>query len=247
MQSTAVVWLHPEKVLQLSCSSDASFKFTSTWSTSIRKDRSEWNIFCFLWAEIKLELCPKWHYIYTNTTQVTFTSMTVFNHHFYEPWPLFTPITMFRKKPQMINQSLICCKYLIVACKFCLFIHYGLFGVLRGTKPNTVGGLAHWIQTVYGESSSSDDTMWAACSSQNTNVPCESEKKKEKKWVFHRNNLVNKVAARRENTCVLPKFWHGAVSSLPEPYLVECKFNVALTAMTKRTLSQAGNCKVSRK
>lgn len=80
--------------------------------------------------------------------------------------------------------------------------------MLHGTEPNTVGGLAHWIQTVYWESSSSDDTMWAACSSQNTNVPCESEKK-EKKWVFHRNNLVNMVATQRENTCVLPKFWHG--------------------------------------
>lgn len=99
--------------------------------------------------------------------------------------------------------------------------------MLRGTQPNTVGGLAHWIQTVYGESSSSDDTMWAACSSQNTNVPCESEKKQEK-WVFHRNNLVNTVTAQRENTCVLPKSWHGAVRSLPGPYLVECKFNVAL-------------------
>lgn len=58
---------------------------------------------------------------------------------------------------------------------------FGLFGVLRGTMPNSVGGLAHWIQTVYGESSSSDDTMWAACSSQNANVPCESEKKEEEK------------------------------------------------------------------
>lgn len=80
--------------------------------------------------------------------------------------------------------------------------------MLHGTVPNTVGGLAHWIQTVYWESSSSDDTMWAACSSQNTNVPCESG---EKKWVFHRNNLVNTVVAQRENTCVLPKFWHGVV------------------------------------
>lgn len=74
--------------------------------------------------------------------------------------------------------------------------------MLHGTEPNTVGGLAHWIQTVYWESSSSDDTMWAACSSQNTNVPCES-KKKEKKWVFHRNNLVNTVATQRERTPVL--------------------------------------------
>lgn len=106
---------------------------------------------------------------------------------------------------------------------------FGLFGVLRGTMPNSVGGLAHWIQTVYGESSSSDDTMWAACSSQNANVPCESEKKekkkREKKRAFHRNNLVNTVVAQRENTCDLPKFWHGAVRWLLEPYLVEWKSN----------------------
>ncbi|CAB1435560.1 unnamed protein product [Pleuronectes platessa] len=31
--------------------------------------------------------------------------------------------------------------------------------MLRGPGPNTEGGLAHRIQTVYGESSSSDDTM----------------------------------------------------------------------------------------
>lgn len=107
--------------------------------------------------------------------------------------------------------------------------------MLCGTEPNTVGGLAHWIQTVYGESSSSDDTMWAACSSQNTNVPCESEKR-EKKWVFHRDNLVNTVTAQREDTCVFTKVL--ALSSLITTgghIWFECKFNVALTVMTKRT------------
>lgn len=53
--------------------------------------------------------------------------------------------------------------------------------------------------------------------------------KEEKKSVFLRDNLVNTRSAWRGNTCVLPNFWHGAVWRLPEPYLVWCKFNVALT------------------
>lgn len=72
--------------------------------------------------------------------------------------------------------------------------------MLHGTRPNTVGGLAHWIQTVYGESSSSDDTMWAACSSQKTNVPCESEKG-EKVSLSQEQSSKHGRCAEREHLC----------------------------------------------
>lgn len=50
--------------------------------------------------------------------------------------------------------------------------------------------------------------------------------------------------AEREHLCFTKVL---AQSSRPEPYLVERKCNAVLPAMTKRTLSQAGNCKVSHK
>lgn len=111
---------------------------------------------------------------------------------------------MFHKKPQVINQLLIRSKYWIVVFFF-PFIHYGLFGLLCGTEPNTVGGLAHWIQTVYGESSSGDDTMWAACSSQNTNVPCESQKE-EKVSLSQGQSSKHGCCAEREHLCFYQSF-----------------------------------------
>lgn len=153
---------------------------------------------------VELEHCPKWHYFNISSTQVRFTPVIVFYLGFYEPWPLITPVMcsqwVFHEKPQVISQLLICSKYLIVVYNFLPFIYYGLFGVLCGTEPNTVGGLAHWIQTVYGESSSGDDTMWAACSSQNTNVPCESQKE-EKVSLLQGQSSKHGCYAEREHLC----------------------------------------------
>lgn len=129
---------------------------------------------------------------------MTFTPFALLDCSFYEPWP--NKLMQWVCRQQVINQSLICSKYLTVAYKFEPFRHYGVFGVLRGPEPSAVGGLAHWIQTVYGESSSSDDTMWAACSSQNTNLSRESEKG-EKLSLSQGQSSKHSCCVEREHLC----------------------------------------------
>lgn len=84
----------------------------------------------------------------------------------------------------------------------------------------------------------------------NTNLPCENKKRGRKsESLACVDAAVNKVDSQRGNTCVLPNFLAGQESPITAGGHIwwDCIFNVAPTAVTERSLTHTGNCRVSHK
>jgi len=122
--------------------------------------------------------------------------------------------------PKVINQLQRCSKYLIGS--YTVNMAYMLWPVLRAAGH--WAKLCSWISSLNPNSLLGKQLQWrhyvGSLQLSKYKPSLRKRKKREKKWVFRVDNRVNTVAAQRGNTCVLPNFWHGAIWSLPEPFLV---------------------------